>query len=40
MGAERKSAVITDKVKKMTAYHEVGMILPQGINAPIDLVLP
>ena len=40
MGAERKSAVITDKVKKMTAYHEVGMNLLVGHNALISLLLP
>lgn len=40
MGAERKSAVITDKVKKMTAYHEVGVMFLKGTNALISLLLP
>ena len=39
MGAERKSAVINDKVKKMTAYHEVGPACLEGICKVAHILL-
>ena len=39
MGAERKSAVINDKVKKRTAYHEVGTACLEGICQVAHILL-
>lgn len=36
MGAERKSAYISDHVKKLTAYHEVSSVLMNQFSIGIS----
>ncbi len=33
MGAERKTSFISEEIKKMTAYHEVGLVASRCLSS-------